>query len=83
MTLHLIDPRSDVLLRFTVSFYLYTCTFVMLNCLIVLFFLLRNSNIFYALIMNSKILLHFYCMKGVIVWSVILVVAQLNIRVIR
>ena len=36
MSRHLVDLRSDVLLRFTPS-YLYTLTFVVLNCLLVLF----------------------------------------------
>ena len=31
MTVHIIDPRSDVLLCFT-TFYLYSLTFVLLNC---------------------------------------------------
>ena len=39
MAVHLINIRSDVLLRFTpFLFYLYTLTIVMMNCLIVLSF---------------------------------------------
>ena len=36
MSMHLIELRSDVLVRFT-AFYLYTLTFVVLHCLVVLF----------------------------------------------